>query len=45
VATDPLALADSATAWSGQSGPVLAITLFAALLQAVWNGIAHGFAR
>ena len=29
---------------SGLSGGVLAITLFAALLHAVWNAIAHGFA-
>jgi len=48
VAVDLIALAstttDSATSWSGLSGPVLAITLFAALLHAVWNAIAHGFA-
>ena len=48
MAVDLIALAstttDSATSWSGLSGPVSAITLFAALLHAVWNAIAHGFA-
>jgi len=49
VAADLIALASTtadtaAGGPSGLSGGVLAITLFAALLHAVWNAIAHGFA-